>query len=436
MRAFLTGIVALTCFAAAAQLDGKITYYCSYYGGNAKLSETEICLNYGSFTFGVVQHTRMERLLDTIMQEVGLPRNYLLVECPGTSNCMAVNLQAKKGFLRYIVYDDAFLNRMDSSTNTYWATISILAHEVGHHLSGHTLDSLGSRPDKELEADRFSGFILFKLGATLEQAQAAMKLVGDVQSVTTHPPLPNRLAAIRNGWNDGWMSNQRQTAHGNRLPALNNWDEIAGELYDKAYLDNILGNYADAIKSCNTAIYLKKGYAAAYCQRGLAQANSGQLAAALQSLDSSLYFADTMTLAQVYKGRAYANAKQFTSAENEFNKALAMDSAFAAIYNERSLMRIAQARYNDAIDDASLAIALEFKDAYVPYGTLGYAYLKRGNFDTALEYFLYSLDYNSTYDYARKWGMEAAKKLDAQKKAAKKAAAAAQRSKPAAKPRH
>ncbi len=420
MRPFLTAILLLVFFSAGAQLNGKITYYCSYYGGNAKLSETEICLDYGSFTLGSLEHTRMENLLDTIMAEVGLPRNYLLVRCPGISNCMAVNLQAKKGLLRYIVYDDAFLNRMDSSTNTYWATISILAHEIGHHLSGHTLDSLGSRPDKELEADRFSGFILFKLGATLEEAQAAMKLVGYVQSVTTHPPLQNRLAAIRNGWNDGWMSNQRQLKLGSRMPALNNWEEIAGELYDKAYLDNILGNYTDAIKSCNTAIYLKRGYAAAYCQRGLAQSNTGQLDAALLSLDSALYYADTLVLAQVYKGHAYANAGMYMNAEREFNKALAMDSAFAALYNERSLMRLKQARYNDAIDDATFAIALDFKDAYQPYGTLGYAYLKRGDLEEALNNFYYSLQYNSTYDFARKWGMEAAKRLDAQKKAAQK----------------
>lgn len=34
---------------------------------------------------------------------------------------------------------------------------SIHAHEIGHHLSGHTLTSGGDRHQQELEADEFSG---------------------------------------------------------------------------------------------------------------------------------------------------------------------------------------------------------------------------------------------------------------------------------------
>ncbi|HEX2629076.1 MAG TPA: M48 family metalloprotease, partial [Chitinophagaceae bacterium] len=198
-------VIALSLIAAislAQPNKGKITYYCTYYGENAVLSQLTICLAQGHMP-GLLKHDRAEDMLDRIMTEVGLPRNFILVECDGYKNCSAINLEGLTGSLRYILYGNDFLNEIDSTSNTYWASISIFAHEIGHHLCGHTLDMLGSRPDKELEADRFSGFIMYKLGATLEQAQAAMVAIGNPSYVSTHPPLPNRLAAIRNGWNAG-----------------------------------------------------------------------------------------------------------------------------------------------------------------------------------------------------------------------------------------
>ena len=38
--------------------------------------------------------------------------------------------------------------------------MTLLAHEVGHHLNGHTIHRGGSTPELELEADEFAGFIL------------------------------------------------------------------------------------------------------------------------------------------------------------------------------------------------------------------------------------------------------------------------------------
>lgn len=89
---------------------------------------------------------------------------------------------------------------MTASTGTSWAAISILAHEVGHHLNGHTLEATGSRPPSELEADKFSGFVLQKLGSNLGNATAAMKAFGSEQGSTTHPAKAERLAAITAGW--------------------------------------------------------------------------------------------------------------------------------------------------------------------------------------------------------------------------------------------
>ncbi|HYC39221.1 MAG TPA: M48 family metalloprotease [Chitinophagaceae bacterium] len=412
---FIATLLLLITGVANAQLDGKIIYHCSYYGDNAKLTQMEICLREGTVP-GLLVHERAGKIVSDIMAEVGLPINFILVECRGIENCKAVNLLAKKGFLRYIIYDDKFLQELDSASTGYWASVSIFAHEIGHHLSGHTLDSLGSRPDKELEADRFSGFIMYRLGATLEQAQAAMKQLGDVPLVSTHPPLANRLAAIRNGWNEGWSTNYRQQKNQNTIPSLKPLEEIAVECFDRAYLDNILGKHDEAIGSCNAALRLKANYAAAYCQRGLAEANLLRTSDAIRSLDSALLADPAYILAQAYKGRAYGKAKMYGSANLEFEKAIKMDSNFGATYAERAWMRIEQGLYVQAIRDAERALDLEYQDAHLPLSAIGYAYFKQNKYSQAVMYFSTALDYNPVFDFARKWGMEAYRKMQAAEK--------------------
>ena len=61
----------------------------------------------------------------------------------------------------------------------------------------------GSRPDLELQADKFSGFVCAKLGATLQQAQAAMNSIASTSGSSTHPPKSARIEAIALGWNQG-----------------------------------------------------------------------------------------------------------------------------------------------------------------------------------------------------------------------------------------
>ena len=79
--------------------------------------------------------------------------------------------------------------------------MALLAHEVGHHLNGHTIRKGGSTPELELEADEFAGFILHKLGATLQQSQNVMNYIAKEKESKTHPSKDSRLSAIEKGWN-------------------------------------------------------------------------------------------------------------------------------------------------------------------------------------------------------------------------------------------
>ena len=86
--------------------------------------------------------------------------------------------------------------------------MALLAHEVGHHLNGHTIRKGGSTPGLELEADEFAGFILQKLGATLQQSQHVMHYIAKAKESRTHPGKNSRLQAIEKGWNKAAASEQ------------------------------------------------------------------------------------------------------------------------------------------------------------------------------------------------------------------------------------
>jgi hypothetical protein len=108
--------------------------------------------------------------------------------------------------LRYIVYDKDFMDGIARSVGTNWTHTMILAHEIGHHLNGHTLRQVNKEEQRaeELEADEFAGFILGKLGATLDEAVAAMDGLNhptcEDEYLSDHPCKEKRVAAIKTGW--------------------------------------------------------------------------------------------------------------------------------------------------------------------------------------------------------------------------------------------
>ncbi len=134
-------------------------------------------------------------VIENILSVVGLRPNFE-IRSADVPNAAAVIFKNQ----RYILYNPKFLSRINYASGTNWAGISILAHEIGHHLNGHTLQKSGSRPALELEADAFSGFVLNKLGADRNDAQAAMNVAASQKSSHTHPARKDRLVAISDGW--------------------------------------------------------------------------------------------------------------------------------------------------------------------------------------------------------------------------------------------
>ncbi|RTQ51719.1 membrane-binding protein [Hymenobacter gummosus] len=135
-------------------------------------------------------------VLREITDVVGLKPRFELRATTQVENAAAVVYGGK----RFLLYNPNFVAAVNRASRTDWAGVSILAHEMGHHLNGHTLQGGGSNPSDELEADEFSGFVLRKMGASLSEAQTAMAVVSQDYDSPTHPGRPTRLAAIGRGW--------------------------------------------------------------------------------------------------------------------------------------------------------------------------------------------------------------------------------------------
>jgi hypothetical protein len=133
-----------------------------------------------------------------IVRYSGLQPNFIVRENSGIPTAIAF-IKARK---RYIEYNPGVIAGIVDSARTDWSAVSILAHEIAHHLLGHTLDPGQRHPGDELACDQWSGFILNAMGARLEESLSAMRVSGHALDTLRHPQKEARLEAIRQGWDD------------------------------------------------------------------------------------------------------------------------------------------------------------------------------------------------------------------------------------------
>ena len=139
----------------------------------------------------------VEATIERITAASGLAANFTIVAEEGYGNAAAVIVDGR----RIIVYDPLLLQTLEQQIGNAWAPTSVIAHEVAHHLNGHTVGEINRRHEAELEADFFSGFILRRMGASLPDALAAVReLASDIAS-PSHPARDARVAEITRGWN-------------------------------------------------------------------------------------------------------------------------------------------------------------------------------------------------------------------------------------------
>jgi hypothetical protein len=84
----------------------------------------------------------------------------------------------------------------------YEGALGIIAHEVAHHYCGHlrtSKDDAARNHQKELEADRFAGAAMKKLGYSIDQLYSYEPILSNYTSYS-HPSRPRRLLALEEGW--------------------------------------------------------------------------------------------------------------------------------------------------------------------------------------------------------------------------------------------
>jgi len=103
----------------------------------------------------------------------------------------------EQGGARYILYNEQFLMSLYNING--WAPVSVLAHEVGHHVGN--MQNTNDSHTRELNADEISGCALAHMGASLADAKVAMTQGLPSSGSSSHPATNQRLQYIEKGWN-------------------------------------------------------------------------------------------------------------------------------------------------------------------------------------------------------------------------------------------
>lgn len=199
--ALLLGLFVMTSpVAGQRRLDLGGAKLCNYYG------ETP-----GEALYTFPPDVEAVKFIEQIVRYTGLSQNFKI----HAANVRNASATAIKGD-RLVLYNQDYIGSVINQTGTNWAAVSIFAHEIGHHLNNHTFGS-GLGPEQELEADVYSGNVLFRMGATREQSKAAME--SQPEKLGSGPPRSARLSAIQNGWLQA-QRDQKAAGRGGEEPKL------------------------------------------------------------------------------------------------------------------------------------------------------------------------------------------------------------------------
>lgn len=202
---------------AKQSVESKIAQVTGTSGGGPAIAAGDIDLSRASFHCNY-SDAKGERVVKTyapdrqglravadVLSESGLKANFKVLSGDVPNASAFINDGE-----RVIVYSSAWMQKLTESAQSKWAIYAVLAHEIGHHLNGDTMPKSGSYQSRsagenhgqELAADFFAGFVLARLGASLDEATAAVRIYGGRES-HTHPDRERRISAHTDGWKKG-----------------------------------------------------------------------------------------------------------------------------------------------------------------------------------------------------------------------------------------
>jgi len=396
------------------------------YGNSSEAATLCVDIKSNSFT----SSAEADNALNEILAVVGAAKRFMLFPCDNIQNAIAYTSPTG---LRYILYDPIFMESLVSGDN-YWSSMSILAHEVGHHINGHTLRgdiSLYESRLKELEADEFAGFVLAKLGADIDVIKEVFYSIGGDgdDTYSTHPNKTRRVNAIIKGFdrarsNTGFTQTKLSTFEDYFYRGLEN---LENENYNKAIEDftealklekdyvtyynrsvakENLEDYQGSIFDLNRALEIKPDYYPAlynksYILNEIANDESDHYEAISLSLKAlklteseiDIYWLSTRLAKSFYEIESFSKAisalkvaMDISNGENKGNDARNL-LLFGEIYYELGNIDEAENYFNDAFDLNGE------NDTYLAVAT-GEFYTLKQKHDTA------RLFYEKAYDWA------------------------------------
>lgn len=128
-----------------------------------------------------------------VIRETGLAQNFIII--PGDVEDVIAYIENNE---RVLSYNPNFMKQVQNDSN--WVGISVLARQIGHHLGNHELKNGKPSAEEELDADRYAGFVLQKMGATMQDAIHALEEgLKDKTDFTVNKN--KRIAALVEGFN-------------------------------------------------------------------------------------------------------------------------------------------------------------------------------------------------------------------------------------------
>lgn len=184
-----------------------------FYG--KKIDTRKICNS-----LGFTDNKEAKLYLDTICNSIGIKNNFIMAPCNSVGTCLATEINGDY----YILYDNNFFaeikkttlgfteKKIKSKTDKYnWQYLTILAHELGHFQNNHfspIVRKTFSNNDLELQADEYAGYVINKLGGTLEQGKFIFNSnFVSLNKTLEHPARKDRIEAFEKGYNKQTNSN-------------------------------------------------------------------------------------------------------------------------------------------------------------------------------------------------------------------------------------
>jgi len=318
-----------------------------------------------------------ENALDRILNVIGASKRFVLQPCDNINNASAISYKG----IRYILYDSNFMNTINNSNN--WGNLFILAHEVGHHINGHSVDlvlyasetvetkTLEQKRMQELEADEFAGFILAKLGGDITEVNKLINKISSNKddSNSTHPNASKRINAIKIGYDKTLIN--KPVVYQNKTN-LN----TAKEYFYSAYEKSTKGDYYGAVADYTKAIELDNYYYFAYCWRGNSKFHLKDYKGAIEDYTKAIELNPKYQVGFCRRGWCKHLLEDNYGAIADLNKAIELDPNDESAYFQRGVCKNSLKDYYGAIADANKAIELDPNDISL--------YSHRGNYKISL----------------------------------------------------